>query len=474
MAAVRLAACVVAGALTALSIPPWGWWPLAFVGLAVLASVTEGVERKRRRAAAGAAFGLGMFVPGLWWMSDFHAVGGPAVMLLEAAFLAAAVVLVPAGGRWRVVAFPAALVLAEAARGAVPFGGLPMAGIALGQAAGPLAPLARVGGELLILGAVALVATRRLLAVVAVVVLVVLGGVAPDGGDPTGRLDVALVQGGGRRGFRAVDSDPQEVFDAHVEATAAVRPGVDLVVWPEDVVDVDRPITEADAGTVLAAVADGLDAVLVAGVVEDVRGTRFANAAVAWGPDGTLVDRYDKVHRVPFGEYVPGRSFLDRFVDLSVIPRDAVSGKGPGRLDTPAGRLGVVISYEVFFSDRARAAADAGGRLLLVPTNASSFKTSQVPTTQVAAARLRAIETGRDLVQAAPTGYGAVVDHRGRVRARTTLGRREVVHQAVALRDGRTLYTRVGDAPVLLLAGLGVAVAWRRRRVDRPVNSGQP
>ena len=474
MAAVRLAACVVAGVLTALSIPPFGWWPLAFVGLAVLAHATDGVERKRSRAAAGAAFGLGMFGPGLWWMNDFHAVGGPLVMLLETAFLVGAVVLAPPSGRWRVVALPAALVLAEAARGVVPFGGLPMGGIPVGQVAGPLAPLARVGGELLILAAVALVAMRKLVAVGVVAALVVLAVVAPDGGDPTGHLDVALVQGGGRRGFRAVDSDPKEVFDAHVAATAAVQPGVDLVVWPEDVVDVDRRITEAEAGTVLAAIADDLDTVLVAGVVEDVSGTRFANAAVAWGPDGALLDRYDKVHRVPFGEYVPGRSFLDRFVDLSVIPRDAIPGNGAGRIDTPVGRLGVVISFEVFFADRARAAANAGGRLLLVPTNASSFKTSQVPTTQVAAARLRAIETGRDVVQAAPTGYGAVVDHHGRLRARTTLGRRQVHHETVALRDGRTLYARVGNAPIVVLSGLAVALAWWRRRVDRAVSSGQP
>ena len=474
MAAVRLAVCVVAGVLTALSVPPWGWWPLAFVGLALLATATHGVNRWRARAVAGAAFGLGMFVPGLWWMNDFHAVGGPLVMLLETAFLAAAVAATPPDGRWRVVALPAALVLAEAARGAIPFGGLPMACIPLGQAAGPLAPMARVGGQLLILAAVALVGMRKAVAVAAVVVVGVLSAAAPDGGDPTGTLDVALVQGGGRRGFRAVESDPQAVFDAHVAATAAVTPGVDVVLWPEDVVDVDRPVDETEHGAVLAAAADGLDAVLVAGVVEDVQGTRFSNAAVAWGPDGAVLDRYDKVHRVPFGEYVPGRAVIDRFADLSVIPRDAIPGKGPGRLDTPTGRLGVVISFEVFFADRARAAANAGGRVLLVPTNASSFKTSQVPTTQVAAARLRAIETGRDLVQAAPTGYGAVVDHHGRVHARTTLGRRQVVHETVALRDGTTAYARVGDVPMVVLSLLGLGVAWWRRKVDHLVSSGQP
>ena len=135
---------------------------------------------------------------------------------------------------------------------------------------------------------------------------------------------------------------------------------------------------------------------------EDVGGRRFRNAAVAWAPDGTRTARYDKAHRVPFGEYVPWRELVGRLADLSAVPRDAVAGHGPGRLDTPVGRLGVVVSYEVFFPARARAAIRSGGSVLLVPTNASSYRTRQVPAQEVAAARLRALETGRAVVQAAP------------------------------------------------------------------------
>src|SRR5207302_3197255 len=112
-------------------------------------------------------------------------------------------------------------------------------------------------------------------------------------------------------------------------------------------------------------------------------------------------------------------------------PRDAIPGHGSGLLKTPAGDLGVVISYEVFFPDRARSAINAGGSVLLVPTNAASFRTSQVPTQEVAAARLRALETGRDVVQAAPTGYTAIVDSNGQVHQRSQLGRQQVLHATV-------------------------------------------
>src|SRR5207253_7316514 len=199
---------------------------------------------------------------------------------------------------------------------------------------------------------------------------------------------------------------------------------------------------------------------LVVGVVEDVADDRFRNAAVVYGPDGRPLDRYDKVHRVPFGEYIPARGLIARLADVSAVPRDAIAGTGPGVVDTPVGRFGVLISYEVFFEDRGRAATRAGGRLLLVPTNASSYRDAQVPAQQVAVARLRALETGRWVVQAAPTGYSAIVDHDGRVRARSGLGGAAILRHDVGLRTGRTVFVALGPAPTLLLAVTTLGLAW--------------
>jgi apolipoprotein N-acyltransferase len=177
---------------------------------------------------------------------------------------------------------------------------------------------------------------------------------------------------------------------------------------------------------------------------------------------------------VPFGEYLPLRGLISHLAGTDLIPRDAIPGHGSGQIRTPSGPFGVVISYEVFFADRARSGIRAGGEVLLVPTNAASFRTSQVPTQEVAAARLRALETGRDVIQAAPTGYGAVIDSRGRVLARTHLGRQQVLQTVVHRRQGRTWYLRWGDGPVVTLALVVVAAGWiadRRRRtpLDRTV-----
>jgi apolipoprotein N-acyltransferase len=374
----------------------------------------------------GGAAGFGLYLPGLWWMRDFSLPGYVVASLLQVAILALALSAVA-----RMVAFPAALVVAEAVRGAWPFGGLPISGIDLGQVDGPLAGAARLGERLLLVALVgvagaglAALARRRwppaIAAIAAVAVVAALGAVAPDGsGD--GTIRVAAVQGGGPRGVRAVSRDPRPVLERHVEATRRVQTPVDLVLWPEDVVDLEEELAGSRVDEELAGLARSLGTTLVAGVVEeDGSGRRFRNAAVVYGPDGARVDRYDKVHRVPFGEYVPFRDLFDAVADLSAIPRDAIPGEGAGMVDTPSGRMGVLISYEVFFPERARDAVRAGGRLLLVPTNASSYRDEQIPAQEVAVARLRALATGRWVVQAAPTGYSAIAvpkEEQGLVRA---------------------------------------------------------
>jgi apolipoprotein N-acyltransferase len=298
-------------------------------------------------------------------------------------------------------------------------------------------------------------------AIVLVAGVALLGAAAAPEGRPRGRLRVALVQGGGERGLLAVErEDTGEVFAAHLRASRRIDPPVDLVLWPEDVVDVSGPVRATEEDDELARLARRLDTTLVAGVVEDAGRTRFRNAAVAWGPGGRIVARYDKVHRVPFGEYIPFRSLIDRVADLGAIPRDAIAGTGTGLLDVPAAQLGTLISYEVFFEDRARAAVRDGAEVLIVPTNASSFRTGQVPAQELAAAQLRALETGRTVLQAAPTGYTAVVDWRGEVLERTRLGGPAVLQRTVARRSGQTWATQLGPRLGVTLAVLTLVLAW--------------
>ena len=456
---------LIAGVLLTASLPPFGWWILGLAGAALLADTLVRLDRARMRLLAGAAAGLTLYAVGWFWMSEFSALGYVVAVLVEIAILSIASTTVARGRLWAV---PAALVLAEYVRDHFPFGGVPLAGLPLGQVGGPLAPAARLGGQLLVVAligavgvAVAAAARRHFMyAGVALILVVasVVGGRVANGIHRTGSLTVAAVQGGGKRGLRAIYSDPTAVFEAQLRASALVQPSVDLVVWPEDVIDVDRVEGSAQAGLV-AEVARSLNATVVAGIVEDAGPDHFANAALAWTPGGVIVARYDKVHRVPYGEYIPFRGLVKHLADLTAVPRDAVAGHGPGVLDTPAGRLGVAISYEVFFADRARIAARHGAGVLLVPTNASSFSTGQVPAQELAAARLRAMETGRWVVQSAPTGYSAVVDEGGKVLAHSDLSAQGVIQRTVQRRAGQTAATRLGDGVPALLALLAATAA---------------
>ncbi|MDQ1422947.1 MAG: apolipoprotein N-acyltransferase [Acidimicrobiaceae bacterium] len=452
---------VGAGGLVAASLPPWGFWPAAWIGFAVLDRVL-GTSDGRSRFARGWLFGLGWFAPGLGWMWFLTAPGYLAAVAVFAAFVGTACALVPPSP-WRRLALPGALTLTEAIRFVFPLGGVPLASVAIGQAGGPLAPVVRVGGALL-LGAVTIGAgvaisaafeRRRLVAAAgaaAVVVLTIAGYTAPAG-HSVRTVVVALVQGGGRQGTHAVNTDPRLVVERALAATATLAPGADVVVWPENVIDVAAFATSRELDEV-ASEAARLHAPLVVGITEDAGPKHFTNAQVVVLPDGDIVSRYDKVKRVPFGEYIPLRGILNALgAPTDRVPTDAVAGHGPGVLDIPGlDRVGVVISWEVFFDDQARGSVTHGAALILNPTNGSSYTGTELQTQQLASSRLRALETGRWVVQVAPTGFSAFVSPSGRVFDRTTISAAATRTRTVSLRHGRTLYVVVGDLPAYLLA----------------------
>lgn len=504
---VRLwASGVGCGLLVALSVPPFGWWPLSWLGFAALALLMPGLPAGDR-LALGFGAGLGQFVLGLWWVQEFSIPGCIALMVVSSVYVAAAVALVPARRPTLVpVALPSLLVLSEWLRDRWPLGGFPLGGVALGQATSPLVAGARLGGGLLVMGDTVLagLAVAQLARIGERIVrdrsagiprgqllgftsIAFLAAVIPVGGllSPTGAggrlpaMRVALVQGGGPRGTRAINTDPQIVFDRHLDASAPLQPPIDLVVWPEGVLQSHLNFQTGADALQIAELAQRLHSTVIAGVEQDVGNTRYLNEIVAWSPTGQVVATYVKNHRVPFGEYVPWRSFLSHFFDLADVPLDAIPGHSPGFINTPAGPLGVMISYEVFFDERARGGVRNGGQVLVVPTNTASYRSSQVPTQELAADKLRAWETGRWLVQVTPTGYTAVVSPTGRVVERTTLGSSQVLTATVDREGGRTIYVDIGDGPVAIVAllcvvGVMVFGYWPRGRRRGPGQSQVP
>ena len=217
---------------------------------------------------------------------------------------------------------------------------------------------------------------------------------------------------------RASTRDARDVVERHLAATRTIAAR-------------DRPTSSSGRRTSstcarspssvelgeIAAEAARLDVPIAVGITEDVpdRTERFLNAQVIVTPAGEVTSRFDKVQRVPFGEYVPLRGLLEALgAPVDQIPTDAVAGTGPAVLDLPDGtRLAVVISWEVFFGDRARDGVDSGGALLLNPTNGSSY-TGHDPAD--AADRVVAAARRRDRT----VGRAGVADRVQRVRRRRT------------------------------------------------------
>lgn len=465
-----VATALVAGGLLCLSLPPFGFWPLAFVGLLLVDRLIADQPRGAR-FARGWLVAMGCFVPGLSWMTALTAPGTAIACVSYSAMLGAGVAAAPPGrGRW--LALPGTWAMAELVRSSWPFGGVPLANLSIGQVAGPLAAVLRLGGPVLLL-VCALLVGQALAAVVrgarhpaigllAIPLLVLIAAsVAPRGHD-VGTAEIALVQGGGKQGTRQSETGIVKVFERHVEATALVGPPVDLIVWPENVIDTVGPLADDPWGGVIADIAQGNDAPMIVGAVEDSGTEHFKNSAELFDADGTFLQRYDKVHRVPFGEWVPFRSLLEPIAGGALPERDALIGALPAHLDVPGrvGRVATPISWEIFFPDRTREGVEAGARLVLNPTNGSSFTGTIVQTQQVASSRMRAIETGRWVAQVAPTGFTAVIDDEGRVVERSAISEQRVIQREVQLREGLTLYTRWGNLLGLVLVGLCIAGGW--------------
>lgn len=491
---ITVARCLLAGVTIAASIPPWGWWPLAFVGVAQWDRLLAD-QSPRRRFGRSWLVAAAWLYPAMLWMYDLTAPGYVVAGAFFAAFFALTTAAVPASAPARWVALPGAIALAELWRWTWPFGGVPLATLAQSQAAAPLAQAARLGSAIAVSGLVAVGGVslsaawdrRWRPAAVAGGVLVVatLGGwLAPHGGPAGEPLQVAVVQGGGEQRTRAATSDADVVFARHVEATDLIEGEVDLIVWPENVVSLDGLLPGSVEDRTLSELARNHDATLIAGVTEDDSPTTFRNASVVYNPDGTRGDRYDKVRRVPFGEYVPFRDLMTSLAGGAGLPRrDAVPGTEPAVVDTVDGPMGVVISWEVFFTDRADDAIDNGGQALLNPTNGASYWLTQVQTQQVASSRLRGIETGRWVLQAAPTGLSAIADPDGAVvtctlvrpggttegTCRSDVSEQVVLQATIDRRTGPTIARAVDAWPTLLasIAALIGANVWDRRRRGR-------
>jgi apolipoprotein N-acyltransferase len=291
------------------------------------------------------------------------------------------------------------------------------------------------------------------------------------------RLPVALIQGNIDQNIKWDSLYQSQTIDIYSSLSRQSIPsGNGLIVWPETAM----PFYFQRPGPLREAVVDiartsGSAILFGSPSYEGEKGNiHYMNSAFLLGPNGTLSGRYDKVHLVPYGEYVPLRRFFPFIGKLVVGVGDFTSGKGFDPLAIAGRRLGVLICYEGIFPEAARDYKQKNAEILVNITNDAWFGRTSAPHQHLSMTVFRAIENRLYLVRAANTGISAVIDPKGEILSRTGLFERTILKGDVKIIDEKTFYTAYGDAFIYLcIVGLLIVTisTTQRRRKDAGRNS---
>lgn len=458
--AVVLAA--ISGLVLDLAFPDAAIWPLAIPAIALVLIALDG--RKGDSAfLVGLVFGLAFYFTHIQWAATFLGpVPWSALSVLMSLWCGLGGILIAWAYRYvprvwpspmgRMLLLPAVVsglwVGREGIAAVWPYGGFSWGRVAFSQSDSPFSHLfawlgvAGVGFVLVFLAAASIEVVRagvtpfRALASVAVVLalLVVPAWSSLPGTTSTETLRVGAVQGDTKAGY----FDPPENLGDNLKGQyAATLPlfdeDVDVVVWPEGSSDLN-PLAYPEAAAVFDDVARRADAPLVAGIItardqgyQDENGDEvyhYFNTSTLWHAGEGQVDYYDKKHPVPFGEYVPNRAFWRMFAPdlIDLIGREYTFGTTDAVLDVGSAKTGgrsvlagIAICFDIVDDQLVTEMVEQGAQIVLAQTNNADFGYTDESLQQLAIARIRAIETGRSVVNISTVGTSAIIHPDGSV-----------------------------------------------------------
>ena len=484
----RIPLALIGGALAGLIFPTEGIWILAPLVPTLLISAVIGA-RFWSGTLIGFHGGMAFYISHVEWLSLYL---GP-VPLIALATLQA-LIFAPAVGLtallWNRIAarsggfgwgwFPAFAALIWTAREVVainfPYGGFPWSRLAMSQADSILANWVFWGGMTLLSFVIALVGSllatfvalartrssaksRRQVIIAtagAMVGSVLIPLVTPVGStEPAGEITIAAVQGNARAGLFA-NPERGSILANHVSATELIadHPQLDelqLIVWPENASDLD-PTRFPDALAEIESVVNRYDVPLTFGTITS-RNAKSFNSTLLWTPEGGLVDYYDKKRPVPFAEFVPDREFWALLAPdlIGMVGRDYQFGTRDGIFTVAGVNLGTLICFEIAVDEIPRSLVADGAKLILSQTNNADFGYSDETFQQVAIAKLRAIETGRTVVNISTVGKSAIFAPDGTVIANLEWYEPGAMLETLPLRTGLTPAMQVGSLPDILV-----------------------
>jgi len=513
----RAAIAFTAGAISVLAMAPFNAWPVLFVTFPIVVWQIDGAGAGRWRgvpaaAATGWWFGFGYFVPGLYWIGHaflvdastfawlmpFAVLGLPAYLALFTATGFALARLLWTHDASRVIALAASLTASEWLRGHA-LTGFPWN--AFGYALSEPLVLAQTASLVGLWGltfltvaifsspAVLIDGASRgrkpwmapVLAVTVLLAMTAFGAVRLAQQPTVTRANVKLrimqpnLQQDAKFNYGAKAEVMKKYLTLSDRASGPQSTGirdVNVLIWPESAFPFFLT-READA---MAQIADLLPkgTVLITGSVRaaDVppgtRVTRAYNSIYVIDHDGTVLSVYDKLHLVPFGEFLPFQDWMEKIglEQLTKVQGGFIPGARRRSMEIPnAPRMLPLICYEAIFPGDVAEPDDRPGWIVNL-TNDGWFGISSGPYQHLQQARVRAIEQGLPLVRAANTGVSAVIDPLGRFVARLGLGLEGALDSNLPAAIPPTIYARAGNVPVIIV----LAAAWLfviRRRIAR-------
>jgi apolipoprotein N-acyltransferase len=316
-----------------------------------------------------------------------------------------------------------------------PFGGFPWGKLAYDSADAPWANLMPYGSSPLVSAAVLLIAALMIpslgfllqKAFSASLVFVILIAafnlflIDLDQSDKkeSGKIDLAIIQGSVPRSGLLFNEQKMEVLKYHVKETDNLlesnEKNYDAILWPENSIDVD-PFRNREAGILIDDLVKKYEKPLISGaVVQDANG--LSNSVLLWEPkDAKVIDSYEKNRLVPFGEYIPFRSLIGNYVNrFDLIPQDFIPGTRSNNLRVNNTLISPIICFEVAWNSSLIEQIKQGGQLISVHTNNATYAFSDQLEQQFIITRMRAMETGRDVVVTSTTGISAHISRNGDV-----------------------------------------------------------
>lgn len=491
----------LSGLLLDIAFPSIGWWPLAFV------SVAGGLWTLVGRSAGGAfliglTYGAAFYFTHLIWVVQFL---GPipwmALAGFESLIFAVGAVPIAFAYRWagrvcrgwgRTILLPALVAALWSTRelvlGSWPYSGFPWGRIGMSQANGPFAEVASwvgvTGLTFLIVftsaGVVQLAirpARRTLngLLFPGIVIITLLFIPAFPTAD-AGTLRVGWVQGNGPAGYFD-DRDSGDVLAAQSKATEPLSgKAMDLLVWPEGSVDSD-PLVNREIAQSLDKLAKEVNAPLLMNAAT-VRGWDTFNTSILWEP-GDKVQLHDKVNPVPFGEYVPDRWFYERIAPelIGLVQREYTPGSNSPVMIVDGIGVGLAICFDVIYDTVIWEGARSGAQFYTFQTNNADFRGTDENLQQLEFARMRAVETGRAVVNVSTVGTSQIIAPDGTVIAGAPSDEPAAAITTVPLRTGLTPAIWIGPILTVLipLAAFGGLLAagllQQRKGLPAPIQS---